>query len=513
MRRILAALFAGVLAATALVARPAPAGANGWEHGAVPFEALLRALGFEQPETRRRAAESLGFRGQREAVEPLLGRLAAPEESAHVRSAIYVALGRLGDRRASPALVRCLEAEAREEVRADCALALGMLADPATVPRLLGALDGDASFLVRSRALDALGSFRTPQAVAALARLARGERGAQLRLRALRALGRTGAPGAAAPLLAALAGAQSGDERATIVEALAALRPAAAREPLTALLETTDDPALRARITIALGAIREGEAAPTLLRLLADPSAVVRYHAVEGLRVLARPETAAAVARLSLDLSRRLAARSVAALLEDLPAVLDDLVLQEAAVRALGALDPPRALDALLAAAAPRPIAPDSAEALRLAEGVFEVRRTALVALGSTGAPRAAAFLVGPGGLGDPDPRLRAAAVRSLGVLGFADAAGHVARGLGDAAAEVRWTAAAVLGRLGQRLAVEPLLRRLDDPHAEVRRQAALSLGYLGDPRARPALARLAHADERAAVREAAAYALRLLER
>jgi HEAT repeat protein len=68
-----------------------------------------------------------------------------------------------------------------------------------------------------------------------------------------------------------------------------------------------------------------------------------------------------------------------------------------------------------------------------------------------------------------------------------------------------------MLGRLGQRAAVEPLLHRLDDPHPEVRREAALSLGYLGDRRAREPLRTRARRDERASVREAAAFAGRLL--
>ena len=123
---------------------PAPARGNGWAHAGIPFEALLRGLDFEQPETRQRAAESLGFRGQREAVEPLLKRLNLPEESPHVRSALYLALGRLRDTRATPALTRCLDIESREEVRSDCAAALGLLGDVTTAPRLVRALRADA---------------------------------------------------------------------------------------------------------------------------------------------------------------------------------------------------------------------------------------------------------------------------------------------------------------------------------------------------------------------------------
>jgi HEAT repeat protein len=167
----------------------------------------------------------------------------------------------------------------------------------------------------------------------------------------------------------------------------------------------------------------------------------------------------------------------------------------------------------LLAAAASRDVPRDSAEGLRLAEGFFEVRRSALVGLGYTRAQRAASFLGGRAGIGDGDFRLRAAAVRSLGVLGFPESFDRVKAALSDPSAEVRWTAGTVLGRLGWRGAVPGLLRRLADDHAEVRRQSALSLGYLGDRKAVGPLQSLARSDEREAVREAAAYAARLLTR
>jgi hypothetical protein len=53
--------------------------ANGWEHAAVPYEVLVKALQKGQAETRARAAQSLGIRGQPEAVEPLLLQLSARE--------------------------------------------------------------------------------------------------------------------------------------------------------------------------------------------------------------------------------------------------------------------------------------------------------------------------------------------------------------------------------------------------------------------------------------------------
>jgi HEAT repeat protein len=191
--------------------------------------------------------------------------------------------------------------------------------------------------------------------------------------------------------------------------------------------------------------------------------------------------------------------------------VLSALGLQIETLRALIALDPVAGLPAFLDGAGPREVARASQRALKVAEGLYERRRLALHGLGYSGSRDAAALLVGAAGLGDADPRLRAVAARSLGVLGFAEAAEQVMPMLEDPSPEVRWTAAKILGRLAERRAVGPLISRLSDETAEVRKQAALGLGYLGDPAARDALAQVAEGDSSGPVRTAASYALELL--
>ena len=68
------------------------------------------------------------------------------------------------------------------------------------------------------------------------------------------------------------------------------------------------------------------------------------------------------------------------------------------------------------------------------------------------------------------------------------------------------------LGRLGDSDAVGPLVERLTDEFGEVRRQAALALGYIGAAQAKLPLAELAINESVASVREAALYALDLLD-
>lgn len=503
------------LALILLAGAPRPALANGWEHGAVPFETLVEALSFESPAIREQAAHSLGFRGQAEAVQPLLDRLALSEPDGGVRQAIYVALGQLGAAAALPQLATCVGAESSAPIRAHCIEALGRLGSPRALEIVLDALSRATDALVRDHAVEALGGFEDDRAVAALVDLLHAAADPVLRGRVLLALGRTGSEAAVAPVLNAFETATSDAERFVALRALAELRAPAATEALSAALEQAGDPRFRAAIAVALGASRDGEAAGTLLALLDDPNSVVRFVAVDGLQSLGVKSAAPALAALARRQAATLAGLSAEELAADRLRTVAALSLQVRALRAAVALDAPQAAAALLEAAEPREVARSSTAGVEIAAAICQRRRIALYGLGyATGAARETArgLLLGPGGIGDADPRLRAVAVRSLGVLGPPGTADRIRPLLGsDPSADVRMTAARVLGLLYDRPSAPALLAALADAHALVRKEAALSLGYLREPAARAPLEALTRADRSDTVREAAAYALTLV--
>ena len=189
--------------------------------------------------------------------------------------------------------------------------------------------------------------------------------------------------------------------------------------------------------------------------------------------------------------------------------------LQVRALRAAVALDAAQATAALLEAAAPHAMARDTTAGVEIAAAIYQRRRIALHGLGyATGGEReaAGALLLGPAGIGERDARLRAVAVRSLGVLGAPGAEDRIRPLLGrDPSADVRMMAARVLGLLHDHASAPDLLAALADPHALVRKEAALALGHLREPAARAPLEALAADDRADAVRDAAAYALTLL--
>ena len=301
-------------------------------------------------------------------------------------------------------------------------------------------------------------------------------------------------------------------ERAAIVEALARIRDPSAVDALLRELEGGPAPALRARIALALAAIEAPSAYDALVEMLRDPLAAVQFYALRGLRDLGQPDATGDVLNFYQRTAERLARRSADDLVMDAPAVLSALGLQVEALRTLLALGPDAGVDAFLDGARAPVIPRDSQTALRIAEGFYERRRIALHGLGYCHSPEAGRLLAGGDGIGHPDSRLRAVAVRSLAVHGGSDVAAALIPMLRDPVPEVRWTAASALGRVGDPAALSPLTEVLADEFGEVRRQAALSLGYLGAGTAREALLELADHDPVAAVREAAAYAASLLD-
>lgn len=506
-RAVRALALTAVLAA--LLAPPA-AHANGWQWHSIPRDSLLAGLADESPAYRSFAARAFGYRRDREVIGRLIAMLDSADETVPVKTEIMRALGRIGDRGAVPALTRILRQDEISKLREEAADALGELAAPETLPELLEALERERDLVVLTQVVAALGSFPEPSAIAALSRQSRTAKARTLRRRAILALGRTGSAAAAPPLIEALARARSDRARAEVVGALARTRAPAARAPLIALLGRTTSAALRVHITMALGAIAGGSAAPTLIDLLEDEVSAVRFHAIQGLAQAGDPRAVEPLTALYQRLAERHAGLDAAQILGDPIPYLSALSLRFEIVRALVALNAPAARAVLLDAAGRRDFPRDSSLALRLTEGVYELRRAAIHGLGYSESSEAARFIAAEP-LEDRDFRLRAAAVRALGVLGQADVVAALIPRLGDETAEVRWETAFVLGRLGDQGAVRPLLGRLSDDHPEVRTQALLSLGYLGAAAAAAAIEAVAADDAEAKVREAARAALAML--
>ncbi len=481
--------------------------ANGWEHTAISPDILIEALEHPAEAIREQAAHSLGYHGGESVVDALTGVIAREEAAPRVRQSAFAALGRIGDAAALPVVKRCLAHEAVEAVRVACAEALGGLPAPESITIAIDAL-ADASPGVRRAAVTSLGAFDDARAVAALAPLAASDgvpTGA-----VLRALGQTGNPAALEAVLPFLA---PDTDRALLAEALKAvarLGGEAAAAPVEAVHAATADPLIRRLALIALAASGSAEAGAGLRAALAGEDPLAQIQALGIIRESGDPGYVGLLLEAGLPRLKSVYRRPREALEADPAAAVVDLALVNEYLRTLIALAPERGAVMFAVAAWPPPVSRDRPALLQVAEGVYRARWQAIYGLGYTSDPVVPLAL--EEAFASPDPRLRAVALRSMGVNGSAAFTPLLVRALEDSDAEVRRQAADVLGRLGKDDAATPLALALADADARVRRAAALSLGYLADPAARTALERARNGDPDAEVRELAGYALERIE-
>ena len=202
------------------------------------------------------------------------------------------------------------------------------------------------------------------------------------------------------------------------------------------------------------------KAVPVLSEALLDDDATLRRAAIDALGGIGA------------------AAEPAVPLLSELLATGDE-VTRERAAHALGGIGyaAADADDALYAA---------------LADPSSNVRAHALLALAHTGAelpadapPKLAGMLE------HPDPEIRAAAARTIGLLheDLQSLAPDLTMALGDADARVREQAARSLGMIGESAApaLAALTARFDDPEAKVRIQAVWAVGQMGQAAVRAA--------------------------
>ncbi|MDD1667364.1 MAG: HEAT repeat domain-containing protein [Methanomicrobiales archaeon] len=131
------------------------------------------------------------------------------------------------------------------------------------------------------------------------------------------------------------------------------------------------------------------------------------------------------------------------------------------------------------------------------------VRKAAIASLGRSGDPRAVAPLVAL--MSDENRVVREASAQALGSLGEL-AVAPLLEALGDPDWHIRMGSAIALRIIGDPRAVEPLMGALGDENRFVRREAVKSLGRMGDPRATDLLiAALADPDSGVRIRAAAA--------
>jgi HEAT repeat protein len=498
----------------------------GWLEGPAVHRALTRLLG--QSSVRDKVVEYLVRHGAR-VVDLLIEQLQA--EDLDTRHAAVVGLGRIGDRRATPALLQLLAGDT--ELMLAAAGALARIGDPQAFETLIG-LVGHPDAAVRQAVIAGLNSIGHPDMAARVAPLLR-DRDPHVRESAVRVAGYFGYAECADALLSCCDDPDAAVQRAAL-EHLAFLDdPRVVPRLLDALAAPA--PVIRCAAAQALARIDDARAAAPLVAALEDSESWVRYFAARALGARGEAGAVATLARLAFEdpagharlaavdalgqIGSAAAVPALAALAES-----DDAERANAAVHALGGIAHPDARSPLQAAlrasdderrvAAVRalarqggPEAIDLIEWTAAADDSEAVMAAAIEAL----AALAADAPLGPAAVGAlvelaADAGRRGLVVACLAALPSA-LIEDVARGLGDPRPGVRVAVIEALGRMRRVEASRSIQAALDDQVAEVRLAALTQLRYLGTRGVEPRLAKLARTDPDQQVQRAALGALR----
>ena len=505
----------------------------GWLEGEAVQRALTRLLGHGS--VRSQVVEALVRNGSG-VVALLTEQLHA--EDLETRQAAAVALGRIGDRRATAALVAALS---DRELAVAAAGALARIGDADAFEALISLL-GDADPAIRQSVIAALNSIGHPDMPRRIVRLLDDPDGT-VRESALKIAGYFGYPACLDRVLSCCRDANEAARR-TAVEQLPFFDDPRASDLLLRALED-DTASVRAAAARALGGIEHPGRTRALLRALEDSDSWVRYVTLKSLAAIAaRSALPAVVARLHQDPAPhvRLAAIEVVGRLTPPEAleILEPLArtpnedIARAAIAALGHVDQADALTVLeqevRAPSAWRRLAAIDALALRgearvaqilqwtaAADSDSDVLNAAVHALARVGvredgqgteATRALISLTAepsrrqaaisalsslpPRRIGDiaaglrhASPAVRSAIVEALSRMKQPDASRAVEAALDDAAAPVRLTAVAELKRLGTRTSQRKLMTLArTDPDAEVRHAAMMAIARAETPNA-----------------------------
>jgi HEAT repeat protein len=493
----------------------------GWLEGPAVERALTRMLG--EPSVRSKAVEYLVRHGER-VVELLIEQLDA--EDLDTRHAAVVGLGRIGDKRATPALLDVLARDPALTVVT--AGALARIGDARAFEALLG-LVGHGDPAVRQAVIAALNSIGHPDMATRVAPLL-DDPEPHIRETAVRIAGYFGYPQCADALLARSQDADPGVRRAAVehlafledervvpallgaltdadavmraaaVQALARLDDARTKRPLIGALSDTD-PWVRYFAARALGEPRSAEAVDDLTRLaLDDQAGHVRLAAIDALGTIASATAIPVLAALSASDDAERAAAAIRALggisdaearrplqaalrsaHEDRRAAAAEALAHIGGTEAIGLLEWAAAADAsdLVVAAAIRGLAAIAAEAscgpaaVKALVGLAADERQepfVIPALAALPASRIDDIALG---LRDPRPGVRIAVLQALARMRRSEASRWVQVALEDEVADVRLAALTELRRLGTR-GVDRRLVTLarSDPDAVVRRAA-----------------------------------------
>jgi HEAT repeat protein len=492
----------------------------GWLEGEAVERALVRLLG--QATARKEVIESLVRYGER-VTKVLIEQLEA--EEVETRKAAVIALGRIGDTSAVPALIGTLTGD--DELTIVAAGALGKIGDRRAFDALLEMI-GQPDAAVRQASIAAINSLGHPDMARRALTLLK-DPNPYVRESAAKIAGYFGYAECTDLLLERCRDTDENVRRVAI-EHISYLEDERVIPTLVDALENAP-PRVRAAAAAAFAQVDGPTALPYLLAALGDSDSWVRYFAarsigqhrygesLNALAVVANNDAASHVRIAAVDSLGQIDGAGAVAVLTSF-VESPDLNLARAALKSLGHINHPDGLPPLLEALR----SPDALLRIETLQALSargsgetitamqwtaatdpdaQVAQAAIDALARLATPEAIAALVDL----TAETSRREASVNALARLGEQKIE-LIANGLKHTQSSVRCAVIDALRRMKHPLASKALLDALDDEDANVRLGAVNALAYSGNRNAEPKLRALMRTDPDTAVRRAAQKAL-----
>lgn len=258
----------------------------GWLKGSSVDRALTRLMG--RVDLRNEIIDALVRHGTA-TVDLLIAQLTA--EDLEVRRSAAVALGRIGDANAAPALI---EALSDESLAIDAANALGQIGDPRAVDGLLKLL-GDSDASTRQAAVSALNSLALTSMSERIIPLLH-DSDSNVRESAVKIAGYFGYRDAAGALVE-LSRDPNERVRTAVIEHLPFIEDERVLDVLVQALKE-ETPSVRAAAARALGNMDAPQADRSLIEALSDDDVWVRYFSARALGRRRSPDSVAALEKV-----------------------------------------------------------------------------------------------------------------------------------------------------------------------------------------------------------------------
>jgi HEAT repeat protein len=456
--------------------------ASGGEAGAKvesPVQKFLKkALKDDYFDVRSAAAIGLGKASEKSSVDALLPLL--DDSNPTVQESAILALGMLKDTRNIPHLLRVIEnrGKYKDSLRATAALAMGFIGDKSATSALVDVLGRSTDEEIRAAAVVALGLLKDPSAVEPLYKLvnlARGKNVEKLRAYAVTALGKLGIPEFT----------PQGKRKAVSVTDL-----------LKKIMHTDKSKQVKRSAVLALGSLGGEKYLNDLLKKVkSDRDPMVRNFAMIALARLAESDRAKRAIRGELErvllMGKDYSGKGFAAISLGL---LGDKAGARALQQAFREISDP---SNRAAAAIGLGLLKDEASAMQLLSQIqlsrdSKIRGYCCVALGmmesKQAIPEMRRILTK-----EKNPELRAAAAIALANMSDPEGMEILRKAMDDKNAYLKMTTALALGYFRDDKVVPDILKAFKtEKNNEVRAILTVALGYIVDPNEVPVLKQVA---------------------